>query len=147
VDVPDLARHPGRSRVQRHALPPRLPRQRAKSNASPANRKQVTRNLRPPPSNQKSYAVILRKRGPSQREGLPTKDLCTLFAAPISRFWEGHGFSRAAQGRKECWALAPGDAKRSGGTCCLLRVTPETHAGRWPSRRRKGASRQDTTLR
>ena len=26
------------------------------------------------------HAVILRKRKPSQSEGLPTKDLCTLFA-------------------------------------------------------------------
>jgi hypothetical protein len=41
LDVYHLTRHPDWRRVQCHALPPRLPRQRAKRNASPANRKQV----------------------------------------------------------------------------------------------------------
>ncbi len=42
LDVPDLSCRPGRSRVQRHALPASLPRQRIKSHASPANRNQIS---------------------------------------------------------------------------------------------------------
>ena len=43
VDVYDFAGHPGRSGVQRHALPSCISRQRTKSNASPANHNQVNR--------------------------------------------------------------------------------------------------------
>jgi hypothetical protein len=38
----------------------------------------------PPAPSHPPHAVILRKRRPSQSEGLPTKDLCTPFAHPNS---------------------------------------------------------------